>query len=546
MPPTRQNHQDGPFLPPIFVAGDVPGHPPREKAPMWVAGAGRHRSYGPLDAPSTSPYDMNSPALTHPTRQPTERAAAAEIAEAPQPWGSRIRSSTKLRLAVADTVAVVLAVALAWTVRNPMGQLDAIDVNVAYPLLFALTPLVFLIAMASQRLYTARCLVRRAAELRRLSAASIIAGLGVSGIGFMIRADISRAWVLLLVAFAFTFLSIEREVARRVFAQMRASGRFLRPVLIVGTNAEAHEIGEMFAESPELGYRPVGYHAMPSSDLERGGIGDLVDDMEEREANGVVIAGSAADLVSTGRLVRKLTDRGIHVEVSSPLRDIAYERLLLRPIGRFPMTYVEPVHRSGWRQVAKRSFDAAVSAAALLALAPVLALVAVAVRLDSRGPALFRQERVGKDGQRFEVVKFRTMVVDAEERREQLLEANEADGPLFKMRDDPRVTGIGGFLRRSSLDELPQLWNVLRGDMSLVGPRPALPDEVAAWPSTLHERLRVKPGITGMWQVHGRSSASFGDYERLDLYYVDNWSLLTDLSIVAKTVPAVLTSRGAY
>ena len=169
----------------------------------------------------------------------------------------------------------------------------------------------------------------------------------------------------------------------------------------------------------------------------------------------------------------------------------------------------------------------------------------IAIRLDSKGSIFFSQVRVGRDARPFRVLKLRTMVVDAEQQLATLLDKNEADGPLFKIKHDPRITRVGRILRKTSIDELPQLWNVVRGDMSLVGPRPALPHETEAWDSLLIQRLRVKPGITGMWQVQGRSNASFDDYTRLDLYYVDNWSLLIDLAILSKTIPVVLAQRGA-
>ena len=183
---------------------------------------------------------------------------------------------------------------------------------------------------------------------------------------------------------------------------------------------------------------------------------------------------------------------------------------------------------------------------AFLFLSPFFALVALLIKQGSEGPVIFKQSRVGKDGVPFEVLKFRTMVVNAEELVNDLVEENEGAGPLFKMKDDPRVTRIGGFLRKTSFDEFPQLWNVLRGEMSLVGPRPALAVEMAEWDNDLYGRLRVRPGITGMWQVSGRSETSFEEYTRLDLYYVDNWSLVVDLAILAKTIPAVLKSDGAY
>jgi lipopolysaccharide/colanic/teichoic acid biosynthesis glycosyltransferase len=190
-------------------------------------------------------------------------------------------------------------------------------------------------------------------------------------------------------------------------------------------------------------------------------------------------------------------------------------------------------------------FDVAIAVVALVATIPIVAVVAVANRVKSPGPVFFRQMRVGRDGQLFEIIKLRTMVVDAEARKAELMAHNESDGALFKIRNDPRVTPIGRLLRKLSLDELPQFWNVLRGEMSVVGPRPALPDEVAQWPADAHDRLRVLPGITGMWQVSGRSDTTFDEYKRLDMYYVDNWSLVHDLTIVAKTFGAVASSRGA-
>jgi exopolysaccharide biosynthesis polyprenyl glycosylphosphotransferase len=259
----------------------------------------------------------------------------------------------------------------------------------------------------------------------------------------------------------------------------------------------------------------------------------------------VIVAASAVESAVTNRLARDLLDQGVHVELSSTLRDISSQRLTVRPLGRFPIVYVEPVTRGGWRAWAKRTFDVVGAGIGLILLAPVLLVVAIAVKLDSKGPVLFRQIRVGRDSEPFSVLKVRTMVVDAEARLADLRALNEADGPLFKMANDPRITRVGRFLRVTSLDELPQLWNVLRGDMSLVGPRPALPHETEEWDALLAHRLRVKPGITGMWQVSGRSDTTFEDYTRLDLYYVDNWSLATDLAILAKTVPVVLLRQGA-
>ena len=199
----------------------------------------------------------------------------------------------------------------------------------------------------------------------------------------------------------------------------------------------------------------------------------------------------------------------------------------------------------GWRSVAKRVLDVLVAAVGLVLVTPVAVVIALAVKRDS-GPVFFRQERVGRDGRTFMVWKFRTMVTDAEAQLVDLRDRNEADGPLFKLRNDPRVTSVGRILRKTSLDELPQLLNVLKGDMSLVGPRPALPAELLSWDDDLYARLLVKPGITGLWQVSGRSDADFATYSQLDLRYVNHWSLFTDFAILCKTVPTVLFGGGAY
>jgi exopolysaccharide biosynthesis polyprenyl glycosylphosphotransferase len=259
----------------------------------------------------------------------------------------------------------------------------------------------------------------------------------------------------------------------------------------------------------------------------------------------VIVASTGVDSSVTNRMARDLLDQGIHVELSSTLRDISSQRLTVRPLGRFPIVYVEPVTRDGWRAAAKRSFDILAAGAGLVVVSPILLATAIAIKLDSKGPVLFRQVRVGRNSEPFGVLKMRTMVPDAEALLPDLIDLNEADGPLFKMAHDPRITRVGRFLRATSIDEIPQLWNVLKGEMSLVGPRPALPHETEEWDALLAQRLRVKPGITGMWQVSGRSDTSFEDYTRLDLYYVDNWSLTTDVAILAKTIPVVLLQKGA-
>lgn len=218
----------------------------------------------------------------------------------------------------------------------------------------------------------------------------------------------------------------------------------------------------------------------------------------------------------------------------------------LRPVGGLPLVYVERPQSEAASTWLKRAFDIVGAAAVLLLASPIMAITALLIKREDGGPVLFRQERVGRDGTTFPCLKFRSMVVDAEAKLRALQSQNMADGVLFKMTDDPRITRIGKVIRRLSIDELPQLVNVLRGEMSLVGPRPSLPSEVERYHSDVMRRLRVRPGLTGLWQVSGRSDLSWDDAVRLDLYYVDNWSMMQDLHILVRTVRAVLASRGAY
>jgi exopolysaccharide biosynthesis polyprenyl glycosylphosphotransferase len=370
-------------------------------------------------------------------------------------------------------------------------------------------------------------------------------------VAFVSESDyLSRFWVITFAVAAAVLLVAERRCARHVFSRMRRQGRLQRAIVIVGTDAHAVRLLHTFQRRPDLGYRVLGF--VGDDDIgERGGVKVLgrLSDIErvlvEQDANGVVVSPSTVPDLDINTLARRLTDRGFHFALSSNLRDIDMHRLRPQQFDGFAMLYVEPVIRNGWRPIAKRAFDITVACVVLVLTSPVLLAAMAAIKLQDRGPLLFRQVRVGRDGRPFEVLKLRTMVVDAEARKAELLEQNEMDGPLFKMAHDPRVTRVGAILRKLSIDELPQLVCVVKGSMSLVGPRPALPDEVEEWDADVHERLRVLPGITGMWQVSGRSSTTFEEYKRLDLYYVDNWSLAHDVRICGRTVGAVLRRQGA-
>jgi exopolysaccharide biosynthesis polyprenyl glycosylphosphotransferase len=246
------------------------------------------------------------------------------------------------------------------------------------------------------------------------------------------------------------------------------------------------------------------------------------------------------------RLAWDLEKTGTDLCVAPALLDVAGPRTTIRPVAGLPLLHMDHPEFCGARRAAKSAFDKVLALLSLVLAAPLLVLLALIIRLDDGGPALFRQTRVGKDGRQFSVYKFRTMVADAEARRLALAAENQQQGPLFKIRNDPRITRVGRWLRRWSLDELPQLVNVLNGEMSLVGPRPALPEEAAMYGDHVRRRLAVKPGMTGLWQVNGRSDLSWDESVRLDLRYVENWSFLLDLQILWKTCAAVVRGSGAY
>jgi exopolysaccharide biosynthesis polyprenyl glycosylphosphotransferase len=470
-----------------------------------------------------------------------------------QPTTRRTRAA-KSALVGADFLAVLVSMVLAFALKHLLPGRDPAGARSQHVLLGALSLPAWLLLFHHYRLYSARYVGSRMEEFRRVIHAVSMSVFAIAVGGFALKLYVARGWLVLTAVCAMALVFGERLLIRAVFNALRRRGRMLRPVVMVGGNVEGLALSNMLTNDPSLGYRVVGFvddSAAFGRDRYAGrpllGTGDdVLWAVQSTGASGVVIATTALPAERTNRLVRELTDAGVHVELSSSLCDIDAERLNLHPLGRFPMVYVEPVARRGWKPKAKRALDVFVSSLGLLFTLPFLVMIAIAIKLDSHGPVFFSQERVGRERAPLRVLKFRTMVRDAERQMADLRARNEAEGPLFKLREDPRVTRVGRLLRKFSLDELPQLWNVLRGEMSLVGPRPAIAEEMSGWTPELHKRLQVKPGLTGMWQVNGRSDCSYEEYVRLDLYYVDNWSLWTDLAIVGRTIPTVLLRRGAY
>lgn len=471
----------------------------------------------------------------------------------------RSRSSRLLRLV--DAFVVVWAVAGAFIIRfglEPEFVVAGQELNYAWlSIALAIAWWVMLGAWNSRQ---SRILGAGPDEYKRVAAASLwLFGL-VAIFSYVFRVDTARGYVGIALPVGLLGLLLARWLLRQHLSISRAKGDSMSRLLLLGGPSAVAHLAASLVEAKHAGYLPVavytpGAHERAAVEPHTGlpVLGSSADTtsilqaIQQCEADAVAVsAGVQLHPQTLRHLGWELASRNVGLIMAPALTDVAGPRIHTQQVAGLPLIHVTTPTLEGGQRVAKRLFDAVVSGLLILALSPVMAVIAVIVKLDSRGPVLFRQERVGMEGEPFRMLKFRSMVVDAEERLGELAHRNEGSGVLFKIKDDPRVTRVGAFIRRYSLDELPQLFNVLSGSMSLVGPRPPLPREVEAYESDVRRRLLVKPGLTGLWQVSGRSNLSWQDSVRLDLYYVENWSLAGDLIILLKTFRAVFGRTGAY
>lgn len=422
-------------------------------------------------------------------------------------------------------------------------------------LLVAMVP-VWLGAMALAGAYERRHVAAGFEQYRRVISTGVWVLAFVAFISFLSHADLSRAFVLGSVPAATLLTIVGRYTLRKALHRQLRAEYAVHRVLAIGLANDVWQLVAHMNRAAFAGFRVVG--AITPMDGARpglpGGVCWAGGDVREAVARARLlqadtIAVAATHLLPPGQLRKlswELEGTDIELVLAPAITDVAGPRISTHPVAGLPLLCVEKPQFTGPRRVVKNALDVTLSAVALVVLAPLLAIVALSVKLTSPGPVFYLQERVGLNGTRFRLLKFRSMREGAHAERELMWHANEHDGPLFKMRRDPRLTPAGAFLRRWSLDELPQLWNVFRGDMSLVGPRPPLPSEVDAYGDDVHRRLLVKPGITGLWQVSGRADLSWDESVRLDLHYVDNWSVGLDLVILWKTLACVLRGEGAY
>ena len=468
-----------------------------------------------------------------------------------------VRFGLPLGLALIDLVLINLAFMLAYWLRYTfeLGRQIPEESFVSLEEYFPLQVLLSVVLLAS---FVIAGLYRKPIQRGLVDEVAVL--LSASSVGMMIvlasiflfqawnwsRLLFIYVWVLTLV-----LLGTWRLIKRRLVVASFHRGVGVRRAIVVGNNPIALMVMHLMTTDVGLGYKLLGFIA--DGDQQAigrfsclGELDDLGEVIERCQVDEVVIAVPPSSHRLIYSIASRYQEQGVSFKVVPDLYELSLRQLSVDDLRGVPLIGLQETQLSPTSQFIKRTLDIVLSLAILLGLAPLWLLIALAIKLDSPGPVIFRQKRVGKGGQIFEIYKFRSMHQDAEHERRSLEQLNEAEGPIFKIREDPRRTRTGRFLRRLSLDEIPQLINVLLGDMSIVGPRPLIPEEVAQHDEWHRKRLQVKPGMTGLWQVSGRSDLPFDELVLLDIYYIENWSLALDLKILVRTIPAVLSGRGAY
>lgn len=462
--------------------------------------------------------------------------------------------------ALADAVLINVAFAISYWVRYDLQWIRAVDeanyvtYSAYVPMALILTA-ILLIAYRLEGIYSQmwnRPWYDEAYRMINGTTTGIIIMLAVT---FILRPYFYSRLIFLYAAIGIVaFLGLSRWGKAWILERLRKRGIGVRRVLIVGAGEVGRTVMRNIVARPELGYQVAGFvdddPEKGDTDIGRfkglGGLDNIPHWIQDEGVDEVIITLPWQYHRKIVSIMAQCERERVLARIVPDLFQLSLSRVDVDDLGGVPLIGVRDISISGGDLIIKRAMDFSVSLVGLIALSPLMFLIAAAIRLDSPGPVLFRQERVGKGGRLFTLYKFRSMREGAESEVRQLTNLNEADGPLFKIRDDPRLTRVGRLLRRMSLDELPQIYNVLRGDMSLVGPRPPLPSEVEQYKPWHRKRLEVSPGMTGLWQVSGRSELTFDEMVLLDIYYIENWSPALDTLVFLRTIPRVIFGDGAY
>lgn len=474
------------------------------------------------------------------------------------PWKTRLQA----RIVALDLVLIAVSLAVAVYVRfgeSPKSRLIGFA-QLSYVETALLLGAGWLIALAAGSSYHLDVVGVGSEEYRKVTRATLLLFGAIAITATTFKIHFARGFLAIALPLGLALLLLGRLIHRRVLLRERIAGNYMAPALVVGSPVEVRYVVDLMRRQPFVGYAPVAVATASEEDFEltdgstlpeMGSLEDTAEAAARIGASIVVVAGqSQIDPKSLRRLSWQLEERGCELALATRMTDVAGPRIHWRPIEDLPLIRVEMPRYTGGKFVAKRAFDLVAALGMLVLFAPVMVVTAILVKAHDGGPIFFRQSRVGMNQVEFKMTKFRSMVIDAENKLEELRASSNGNGNgnevLFKMHDDPRVTRVGRFIRRYSIDELPQLFDVIRGSMSLVGPRPPLPAEVLTYDHRAERRLYVKPGMTGPWQVGGRSGLTWEESIRKDLYYVENWSMTGDLLILAQTVQAVIKGDGAY
>ena len=451
------------------------------------------------------------------------------------------------RILISDLVSIAMAT-LTGILISSRASTWAIDPLVAiYGMPLLITCLWFAI-LVFRGAYDQRVLGIGTEEIRRVASATIGTFSVVAGVSYLFRADISRAYAFISLPLGLLLIIGLRFLWRSWLYRARRSGRFMHRTVLIGSGPGTAELSARFAADYYAGYEVVAELGLAHSDAHDLGswLNRLDSVLDAAHADAVAVTSSETLQTEVVRqLAWRLEGRNIDLLIAPAMADLAGPRVSVRPVAGLPLLHLDEAVLSRPQAFAKRALDLFGALLLLILLSPMMLVCALAVRVSSRGPIIFKQTRIGRGGKPFTMLKFRTMSPDAELFKEELRTRHGIDNPMFKMSDDPRITTIGRFLRRWSLDELPQFFNALSGSMSLVGPRPHPLDDVDRYEVEAYRRLALKPGLTGLWQVEGRSSLTWAEALQLDLYYVETWSLAGDAVLLARTVRAVLKGRGA-
>ena len=498
------------------------------------------------DRPRLS-WAQGRPFIVQPAREVARRLPGQAVAGRDPREAARERRAgwtrpLVLRSAIGDAVVgLVVPVAVTAALGGTLPRVVVIA---------AASGVAWMLALLCLGAYRSRLLGDGPEEFQAIARASVLVFATVASAAFVLPVQPPRREVLIALPVVALLTAVHRHLQRKDLHGRRAAGRAGLRTLVVGDSLAVEQTVSDLSGNEHHGFEVVGRCVTtapsPSSVPSFGVLAEVPQVVVDQSIDAVIVAGQGVSGAALRRLSWALEHTGADLIVSPGLVELTGPNVSLRPTAGLSLLHVEPPSRHLGRMIAKNLIDRVVGLVALVLATPVLIVAALAVKLTSSGPVIYRQARVGQDGDSFVIYKLRTMVRDADGRRCEVLSGSDRDGLMFKMHADPRVTPVGRWLRRFSIDELPQLWNVLRGDMALVGPRPPLPEEYEAYVDQVHRRMRVKPGLTGLWQVSGRSDLSWEESVRLDLRYVDNWSICLDVLILWKTAHAVLRGGGAY